>query len=119
MPQLISNDSDLRPLIVSVINQLVAAVEQSTVKRIRQAVLRSAGVEVRRGPGRPPKNPFAVTATAKIKVRKKPPRQFCPVPNCKNPAAPVFGMVCAKHKGVSKAKIEKYREARRRAKAKA
>ncbi len=50
------------------------------------------------------------------KPRKKLPRQFCPVPGCKNPAAPVFGMVCAEHKNVSKAKIKKYREARRAAK---
>jgi hypothetical protein len=35
------------------------------------------------------------------------------VPGCKNPAAPVFGMVCAKHRNVAKAKIRKYREARR------
>ena len=41
------------------------------------------------------------------------PRQFCPVPGCKNPAAPVFGMVCAKHKDVAKSKIKKYREARK------
>jgi hypothetical protein len=47
------------------------------------------------------------------KARKKPPKQFCPVPGCKNPAAPVFGMVCAKHKDVAKAKIKKYREARK------
>jgi hypothetical protein len=42
-----------------------------------------------------------------------PPTQLCPVPGCKNPAAPVFGMVCAEHKDVAKAKIKKYREARR------
>jgi len=41
------------------------------------------------------------------------PKQFCPVPGCKNPAAPTFGMVCAAHKGVAKSKIRKYREARR------
>jgi hypothetical protein len=35
------------------------------------------------------------------------------VPGCKNAAAPVFGMVCAKHKDVAKSKIRKYREARR------
>ena len=40
-------------------------------------------------------------------------KQLCPVPGCKNPAAPVFGMVCAKHKDVSKTQIAKYREARR------
>jgi hypothetical protein len=51
------------------------------------------------------------------RARRKPPRQLCPAPGCKNPAAPVFGMVCAKHKDVPKAKIKEYREARRRSKA--
>lgn len=45
--------------------------------------------------------------------RKKGPIQLCPVPGCKERAAPSLGMVCAKHKGVPKAKIKKYREARR------
>jgi hypothetical protein len=35
------------------------------------------------------------------------------VPYCRNAAAPIFGMVCAKHKDVPKAKIKKYREARK------
>ena len=39
--------------------------------------------------------------------------QLCPVPGCSNRAAPVFGMVCAKHKDLPKAAIKKYREARR------
>jgi hypothetical protein len=47
------------------------------------------------------------------KLRRKLPRQLCPVPGCKNTAAPVFGMVCSEHKGVPKAKIRKYREQRR------
>ena len=47
------------------------------------------------------------------KPRKKGPVQLCPAPGCKNPAAPVFGMVCAKHKDVPKAQIAKWREARR------
>jgi hypothetical protein len=51
--------------------------------------------------------------------RKKAPKQLCPVPGCKNAAAPVFGMVCAQHKNVSKAKIKKYRQARRAKKLKA
>ena len=46
-------------------------------------------------------------------------RSRCPVPGCKNPAAPVFGMVCAKHKDVSKSQIAKYRQARRAKKEKA
>lgn len=46
--------------------------------------------------------------------RKSAKPQLCPVPGCKNRAAPVFGMVCAKHKGVPKSKIKQYREARRK-----
>ena len=66
--------------------------------------------------GRPPKNAGTASATLAVvgrKKRKKGPKQLCPVPGCKNPAAPVFGMVCAKHKDVPKAQIKKYREARR------
>lgn len=48
-----------------------------------------------------------------IKKRRKGPIQLCPVPGCKERAAPVFGMVCKKHKGLPKAQIKKYREARR------
>lgn len=44
------------------------------------------------------------------KNRKK---QLCPVPGCKQAAAPVFGMVCAKHKDVPKSKIAVYRDARK------
>jgi len=47
------------------------------------------------------------------KARRKGPIQLCPVPGCKERAAPVFGMVCAKHKGLPKTQIKKYREARR------
>lgn len=51
--------------------------------------------------------------------RRKAPLQLCPVPRCRNAAAPVYGMVCAKHKDVPKRQIAKYREARRARKAKA
>jgi len=50
------------------------------------------------------------------KPRKSPPKQFCPVPNCKGVAAPIFGMVCGEHKNVAKSKIAKYRKARKAAK---
>jgi hypothetical protein len=55
-----------------------------------------------------------VESTAKPKKsRRKGPIQLCPVPKCKNRAAPVFGMVCAQHKGIAKKTIAKYRAARR------
>jgi hypothetical protein len=66
----------------------------------------------------PPANGHAKSKTASpvSKTRKKGPIQLCPVPKCTNRAAPVFGMVCVKHKGLPKAQIKKYREARRAAK---
>ena len=74
---------------------------------------------VKRGPGRPAAlSAVAAMVSAPKKPRKKAPRQLCPVPGCKNPAAPVYGMVCKDHKDVPKAKIKKYREARRAKKAK-
>ena len=47
------------------------------------------------------------------KARRKGPIQLCPVPKCANRAAPVYGMVCAEHKGTPKKLIAKYREERR------
>jgi hypothetical protein len=97
----------VRSLIEDFANQLTALVESQALDQARAAVESALGV---RRPGRPTK--AAPLAIGK-KTRKKPPKQFCPVPGCKNPAAPVFGMVCAKHKDVAKTKIKKYREARR------
>lgn len=43
--------------------------------------------------------------------------QLCPVPKCSGRAAPIFGMVCAQHKNVSKTTLAKYRAARKAKKA--
>lgn len=99
--------SDIRSLVEDFTNQLTALVEGQALDRARAAVESALGV---RRPGRPAK---VASIAMEMKARKKPPKQFCPVPGCKNPAAPVFGMVCAKHKDVAKAKIKKYREARK------
>jgi len=99
--------SDIRSLIENFTKQLTALVEGQALDRARAAVQSALGV---RRPGRPARTlPLAIGK----EPRKKPPKQFCPVPGCKNPAAPVFGMVCAKHKDVPKAKIKKFREARK------
>jgi hypothetical protein len=99
--------SDIRSLVENFTNHLTALVESQALDQARAAVESALGV---RRPGGPAK--VSSIAVGK-KARKKPPKQFCPVPGCKNPAAPVFGMVCAKHKDVAKAKIKKYREARK------
>jgi hypothetical protein len=116
--------SELRTVVENFTNQLAQVIEAQIMERARRAVAVALGgngiVPARRG--RPPKSlalaPVfsAASLVAKMgikKPRKKAPKQLCPVPGCSNPAAPVFGMVCAKHKDVSKLKIRKYREARR------
>jgi hypothetical protein len=116
-----SRPVDIRALVQNFVTNLVAAVEQTTTQRIQSALMSGVnGMVVRRGPGRPPKNPlFTPTALAAIeKPGRRRNKQLCPVPGCRNPAAPVFGMVCAKHKDIPKAKIKEYREARRKSKSK-
>jgi hypothetical protein len=98
--------------------QLASVVEQAAAERIQSAILGGLGGGAVRGPGRPRKGGLAGLSIALAAPRRKAPKQLCPVPGCKNAAAPVFGMVCAKHKDVAKAKIKKYREDRRAAKVK-
>ncbi len=104
---------NVRSLIEEFATRLAAVVEQETIARARTSVESAFGV---RGPGRPAK---LAGLTLSGRPRRKGPRQLCPVPGCKNPAAPVFGMVCAKHKDVPKTKIKRYREQRRAKKEKA
>jgi hypothetical protein len=114
--------SEIRDLIMSFSAQLTAEIQAQVLAQTRMAVMNALGVSPSRGPGRPPKPQRAiglVRPSAFAKTRKKPPRQLCPVPGCKNTAAPIFGMVCAKHKDVAKSKIKKYREARKAKKLKA
>lgn len=116
----------LRDLVTDFVNRVRIVIEQDAFDRARASVLGAFGLPPKRGPGRPPKALGVVSVTSKTarsdgatKTRRKAPLQLCPVPGCKNRAAPIFGMVCAKHKDVPKAKIKKYREARRTRKLKA
>jgi hypothetical protein len=90
--------------ITELVTGFVAAVERATVDRMKDLVLGALGgsSKTTNGSGLAP-------------VKRKLPKQFCPVPGCRNAAAPVFGMVCRDHKDVPKAQIKKYREARRAA----
>lgn len=108
--------SELRTVVENFTNQLAQVIEAQVMERARGAVAAALGgngrIPGRRG--RPPKSlALASTWAPAKKPRKKAPKQLCPVPGCTNPAAPVFGMVCADHRDVPKAKIKKYREARR------
>jgi hypothetical protein len=109
-------DLNITALVETFTSQLVAAVEAASVQRIQAALAGAFGVPQKRGPGRPPKR-LAIASSAPAHVRapaRK--KQLCPVPGCKNAAAPVFGMVCKEHKNLAKATIKKYREQRREAK---
>jgi hypothetical protein len=97
---------DVRSLVEAFAPRLSAIIEREVVERARTSISAAFG-EGRTG------------ARLTLSGRRKPPRQLCPVPGCKNTAAPVFGMVCAKHKDIPKAQIAKYREARRSKKLKA
>jgi hypothetical protein len=112
---------DINTIVTDFAKQLSALIETEAVARARTAVLAAFGDAPRRGPGRPPKStaPAALAVAAVKRARKKGPPQLCPVPGCKSPAAPVFGMVCAKHKDLPMAKIKAFREARKAKKLKA
>jgi len=110
--RLLSAPMTIHSLIEDFTNQLSSLMERQALDRAREAVQQALGGK--RSPGRPPKLASVLGGLAlDSKPRRKGPKQLCPVPGCKNPAAPVFGMVCAKHKDIPKAQIKKYREARR------
>jgi len=102
--------TDVQELVQQFVERLSSLIEQDTVARAREAVLASFG-------GRAPAG-LQLRGAGKLvssvgRKRRKGPIQLCPVPGCSNRAAPVFGMVCAKHKDLPKSEIKKYREQRR------
>jgi hypothetical protein len=106
--------TDIQDLVEQFVDRLSSLIEQDTVSRARDAVLTAFGGHTPAGLSR---------GAGKIdglgRKRRKGPIQLCPVPGCSNRAAPVFGMVCSKHKDLPKADIKKYREQRRAQKTKA
>jgi hypothetical protein len=121
------SSSQIRLIVGDFVGQLSTLIEQDAVARARQAIMSafsgsaapSLTVNGKRR-GRPPGSGrraagamLALAGGTGVKKRKKAPIQLCPVPGCTNRAAPVFGMVCAKHKDLPKSEIRKFREARR------
>ena len=106
--------TEIRSIVEEFVNRVAAAVEAESVRRV-QAAVTSTFAGLAGGPGRRGGGPRAGAGVA-APVRRRP-KQLCPVPGCTGVAAPVFGMVCAKHKDVPKAKIKEYRAQRRAAKA--
>jgi hypothetical protein len=118
--------STIRDIVSQFVIRLSDLIERDAVTRAREAVLTAfaaGAAPAKRGPGRPPgrrAGPSGSGLSASNlrmlsagRKRRKAPIQLCPVPGCGNRAAPVFGMVCSKHKDLPKAEIKKFREARR------
>src|SRR5450759_2118853 len=104
------SEMNITALVETFANQITAAVEASVTGRLQAAIAGAFGAPTRRGPGRTPKQTVAAPAAGRKSAEtKKRPKQLCPVPGCKNLAAPVFGMVCKDHKNVAKSKIKQYR----------
>ncbi len=95
--------SDLQEVVQQFVDRVSSIIEQEVVSRAREAALNALD-------GR---GSVSVRGGVVVRKRRKGPIQLCPVPGCGNRAAPVFGMVCAKHKDLPKAAIKKYRDARR------
>jgi len=94
-------------------SQVAAVVEADSMRRVRQAVVAVVG-----GEPSAPRLAGSTRAPAPLKAAMRHrPRQLCPVPGCKGVPAPVFGMMCAKHKDVRRAKIAEYRAQGRATKA--
>jgi hypothetical protein len=110
--------SEIRDVVEQFVTRLSHLIEQDTVSRAREAMLSAFGGREASGAsllGARGRNGLGAAAGRALpgRKRRKGPIQLCPVPGCHNRAAPVFGMVCAKHKDISKAQIKKYREQRR------
>ena len=103
---------EIRDIVEEFVTRLSSLIEHDTVSRARDAVLSAFGGRL---PSGVRSNGIGAASAGRLagRPRRKGPIQLCPVPGCKNRAAPVFGMVCSDHKNVSKTQIKKYREARR------
>src|SRR5688572_29063603 len=114
--------TDLNSIVQDFITRVQHVVQTSVAERLRAAISSALGAPAARRPGRPPKvsafngGPGAFAVGAFERERKKPPRQLCPVPGCKETAAPAYGMTCRAHRALPKAKIAKYRADRKAAK---
>jgi len=97
------------------LDNFIAIVSETVRENLRHAVLGNLSVTAGR-PGRPqegfqpaPALNYATSVNGDGQLRKKREPTMCPVPGCKNVAAPVFGMVCKDHKDIKKSDLKKYR----------
>lgn len=105
----------IESIVSDFVSNLHSAIEERTADQLRGVLGSIGGAEDIHRARRQAARTSMLTAAGR--PRKKPPIQFCPVPRCRERAAPVFGMLCAKHKNTPKALVKKYRDARRARKA--
>jgi hypothetical protein len=109
--------SEIQDVVQEFVAKLSSLIEQESVSRAREVILGAFGGKAPAGLRL--RGAVRLSAVGGLRKRRKGPIQLCPVPGCANRAAPVFGMVCSKHKDLPKAEIKKYREQRREKKLKA
>jgi hypothetical protein len=110
-------ESNIRALVEGFVSQVVEAIEVENIRRVQDAVSIAVAGEVSAARSGRSARASVPTASVTATPGRRRPKQFCPVPGCTGVAAPVYGMVCAEHKGLPKAKIKQYRDERRAAKA--
>ena len=95
-------------------NKLISLIDEAAAEKARNVV---AGAFLANAKTYLPKNKSKYVGeashTKNTLMRRKGPIQLCPVPRCRERAAPVFGMLCSKHKDTPKKLVAKYRAARR------
>lgn len=105
-------ETNIRSLVEAFVGQVVAAVEADSIRRVQRAVT-DAFTDGAAGTSRNSGRTITTGAPVASAPDRRRAKQFCPVPGCTGVAAPVFGMVCAKHKDMPKAKIKEFRVQRR------
>ena len=122
----------IHDIIANFTRELTAAIEANYTERLRETLDAIRAQVQAPGQGAPglPHNAFTAMPVAPptpqltprvagvfygqtLRPKRKLPKQYCPVPGCKNTAAPIFGMVCKDHRDIPKAQIRKFREQRR------
>lgn len=103
-----STNDAVRELVDSFVINLTALIEEQSIERVQNALVQAIGRPLQA------KGVARVMASAGARpVSPSADSRLCPVPGCKNKAAPIFGMVCAQHKDLPKAQIKKFRDERK------
>ena len=109
-------NSKIDALVEDMKRAILDAIDEAAMTKASEIVLEAFRAHPKKSVAKAAGKPAAPVVAAPAK-RRKPPKQLCPSPRCKNAAAPIFGMLCAKHKDAPKATVAIWRENRRARKA--